>query len=47
MDAEQVRKNLLESVKEENSDVIDHRNIQLVQKLRNSDSAFSLGEGRE
>ncbi len=47
VDAEQVRRNLLENVKAENADVIDHRNIQLVHKLRSSDSAFSLGEGRK
>ncbi len=46
IDAEQVRKNL-QNHKDENRDVIDHRNIQLVQQLRNSDSAFSLGEGRK
>jgi hypothetical protein len=28
-----------------NRNLIDHRNIQLVGQLRNSDSAFSLGEG--
>ncbi len=47
VDPEQVRRNLLDNVKAENSDIIDHRNIQLVQKLRSSDSAFSLGEGRK
>ena len=48
VDAETVRRNLLEAVAHpDNADVIDHRNIQLVQQLRNSDSAFSLGEGRE
>ena len=41
-----MRKNL-ENSKAENADVIDHRNIQLVQQLRSSDSAFSLGEGRK
>lgn len=43
---EQVRKNLQHS-KEENKKMIDHRNIELVQHLRSTDSAFSLGEGRE
>lgn len=43
---EQVRNNL-QNIKDENRDIIDHRNIQLVQQLRNTDSAFSLGEGRK
>ena len=46
LDAEKVRNNL-ESIKNEHRDLIDHRNIQLVQLLRNTDSAFSLGEGRK
>ncbi|TRY79717.1 hypothetical protein TCAL_01984 [Tigriopus californicus] len=44
VDAEQVRKNLQNS-KDEKKKLIDHRNIQLVQQLRSTDSAFSLGEG--
>ncbi len=47
--ADQVRRNLLEESgrRPEVADLVDHRNIQLVQKLRSSDSAFSLGEGRK
>ena len=42
--ADQVRNGISEA-DESTKDLIDHRNIELVDQLRHSDSAFSLGEG--
>ena len=42
--ADQVR-NGISDADESTKDLIDHRNIELVEQLRHSDSAFSLGEG--
>ena len=44
VNADQVRNGISEQ-DESTKDLIDHRNIQLVDQLRHSDSAFSLGEG--
>ena len=44
--ADQVRNGISEA-DESTKDLIDHRNIELVEQLRHSDSAFSLGEGGE
>ena len=44
--ADQVRNGISEA-DESTKDLIDHRNIELVDQLRHSDSAFSLGEGGE
>ena len=44
VNADQVRNGISEA-DESTKDLIDHRNIELVEQLRHSDSAFSLGEG--
>ena len=44
--ADQVRNGISEA-DDSTKDLIDHRNIELVEQLRHSDSAFSLGEGGE
>ncbi len=45
VNADKVRSGIEPSADESFRDLIDHRNIQLVAQLRNTDSAFSLGEG--